>query len=435
MGSTDDFLPRPGNTGGLPAVSAPETPTGRRSWTRRGSHAKTAPPKAARASKPPRQPKPAKPHRWLKRSAIGLGALVVIGLMLGGAAWFYVNYRIDEIPTVHVKHLVHVKPGAPMNILLIGSDSRVGIPPDETIHYGGTAGPNAVTGQRSDVIIILRVIPALHKLEMLSIPRDTWANIVGTGLTEKINGALNYGPSELINSIETDFGIPINHFVYTTFPGFTDAVQTLGGVYLSFPDKLKDLVTGLRINKTGCQLLNGFNALALVRSRDLQYYTDGQWNYDGLGDLSRIRRQEQFFYSVIERAQSQRFNFVTINAFIGNIVHDITIDSTFSKSDLISLAEEFYNVPPTALRTQILPTQGAVIDESDVLLPAWRYDVAMIHDFLAVGAPTSTTTTSTTAPATTTTTTQPQVTGTTTPVIFDNNKNYPEPWNPVPCKG
>ncbi|MGH9171659.1 MAG: LCP family protein [Acidimicrobiales bacterium] len=410
MASADDLLPRPGDTGEIPAV------------VRHGHR------------------RPPKRRRWIKRSAIGLSAVIVLALLLGGAGWFYINYRLGQIPTVkHVKHLIPVKPGAPMNILLIGSDSRVGIPADEVPNYGGTSGPNAVTGQRSDVIIILRVVPATHSLEMLSIPRDTWANIPGTGTSNKINSAFNYGPSELILAIEDDFHIPINHFVYTTFPGFTNAVDDLGGVYMDFPDPVHDTVTGLNIKTTGCQLLNGVNSLALVRSRDLSYYVDGGWNYDGLGDLSRIRRQQEFFHAVIDRAQTE-YNPIRLNAFIGDVVHDITVDSSFTVPDLRSLAIEYHSTPSSALHTDVLPTQGAVINGSDVLLPAWRPDEVLIHDFLAVGATpptgsTTTTTTTTTQPSTTTTTTQPDVSGTTTPIIYDNTKDYPEPWNPVPCNG
>jgi hypothetical protein len=139
-----------------------------------------------------------------------------------------------------------------------------------------------------------------------------------------------------------------------------------------------------------------------------------------------------FFHAVINRAEST-LDPLTINAFIGNVVHDVTIDSSFSRSDLLSLAREYYSVPSKALHAEVLPTQGAVVDGSDVLLPAWRYDVAMIHDFLAVGAPKTTTKPKMPGSSTTTTTTIPYVTGTTTPVIFDNNANYPEPWNPTTC--
>jgi anionic cell wall polymer biosynthesis LytR-Cps2A-Psr (LCP) family protein len=206
-------------------------------------------------------------------------------------------------------------------------------------------------------------------------------------------------------------------------------------VFLNFPDPIKDDVVGLNVVKTGCQLLPAPQALKLVRSRDLQYEVDGVWNYDGLGDLSRIRRQQAFFHAVIEKADSDH-NPLAVNAFVGDAVHDIVLDSTFTPSELLHLALGFRGLASANLATEVLPTVGAVYNEADILLPAWPDDNAMIKSFLAFGTtpPTSTSTSSTSSTSsTTTTTTTLAVTGTTTPVIIDTPKYYPEPWNPFPC--
>jgi LCP family protein required for cell wall assembly len=396
------------------------------------------PPRARRSgsTRSPGKPK----RRWARRTAFGVSLLLVIGMLLAATGWFYVNYRIGQISKVPVQGLHHIdKPGQPFNVLLVGSDSRSFCVTASCQSHLGDQG--AAGGQRSDVIIILRLVPASKKLEMLSIPRDTFVPIAHSGGTEnKINSAFNNGPNQLVATIEQDFHIPINQYAYANFVGFTDAVQALGGVYLDFPDRVKDLVTGLEVRKTGCQFVSGAESLQLVRSRDLQYYANGEWNYDGLGDLSRIRRQEAFFHAVIEKADSER-NPLTINAFIGNAVHDIELDSTFTRSEILRLALEFKGMATSSLLTEVLPTIGAVYNGSDVLLPAWTDDNAMIKSFLAFGttpAPaksgsTSSTSSTSSTTSTTTTTTSLPVTGTTTPVIIDNPKYYPEPWNPYPC--
>ena len=372
----------------------------------------------------------------MKRSVIGVSVVLALALALGGAGWFYLNYRIGQVTKIKgVKHLVKEKPGQPINILLVGSDSRAFVGTNSSL-VQALGNPSIQTGQRSDVIIILRLVPATKGLEMLSIPRDTFVPIAGTTGENRINAAFNYGPSQLIQTIEQDFHISINHFAYADFPGFTDAVQSLGGVYLNFPDRVKDIVTGLNIKKTGCQLVNGQESLQLVRSRDLQYFAGGQWNYDGLGDLSRIRRQQAFFHAVIDRADSD-WNIISLNSFIENAVKDVAVDSGFSTSELRNLAFEYRGVASAALHTNVLPTSGAVYNSADILLPVPRLDTPMIRAFLAFGAAKAkkggpTTSTSSTS-STTTTTTSLAVTGTTTVPIVDNSKNYPEPWNPVPC--
>ena len=234
-------------------------------------------------------------------------------------------------------------------------------------------------GQRSDVIIILRLVPADRGLEMLSIPRNTWVSIADSGgQTNRINAAFNTGPSQLVKTIEQDFRIPINYYAYANFLGFTNVVQALGGIWMDFPDPVRDAETGLNIKKTGCQFLNGVEALQLVRSRDLYYYANGQWNVDGLGDLSRIRRQESFFHAIIDKADSDR-NPIQINDFIQNAVRNIEIDPGL-KSNLLNLALTFRGVASANLHTEVMPTSGAVYNGADILLPVWKLDNAMVAE-------------------------------------------------------
>jgi LCP family protein required for cell wall assembly len=128
----------------------------------------------------------------------------------------------------------------------------------------------------------------------MSIPRDTYVHIPGnvpyvSGMN-RINAAFNSGPNLLVQTIQDDFGIPINHYVEVNFEGFSNVVNALGGIYLKFKYPVKDKNSGLKILTTGCQLLNGTQALALVRSRDEFYEpSPGVWDYDGMGDWSRMR--------------------------------------------------------------------------------------------------------------------------------------------------
>jgi LCP family protein required for cell wall assembly len=403
-GTPADWTPDPG------AVPQP-SPTGATASGRR-QHRKARKAAAAQGGR--------KRRRWLRRTAIGTSVLVVLALLLAAGGWWYVNYRINQIPTVKVKGLEKAKPGQPLNILLVGSDTRSFCTTASCQSHLGNQGNSG--GQRSDVIIILRLVPADRGLEMLSIPRDTWVSIADSGgQTNRINAAFNTGPSQLVKTIEQDFRIPINYYAYANFLGFTNVVQALGGIWMDFPDPVRDAETGLNIKKTGCQFLNGVEALQLVRSRDLYYYANGQWNVDGLGDLSRIRRQESFFHAIIDKADSDR-NPIQINDFIQNAVRNIEIDPGL-KSNLLNLALTFRGVASANLHTEVMPTSGAVYNGADILL-------------LTIGTTKAKSTTGSTSPTTstsTTTTTSLAVTGTTTVPIVDNAKNYPEPWNPVPC--
>jgi LCP family protein required for cell wall assembly len=362
---------------------------------------------------------------------IGVAILVALVLAAGLGGWFYINSVLSSITRFPVAGITPETSGAPIDILLIGSDSRKFVSdPGQVAAYGN---PLTQTGQRSDVIIVLRLVPKTHQIEMLSIPRDTYVPIPGTGGSNRINAAFNTGPSVLVKTIQQNFGIPINHVVVANFPGFQAVVNSLGGISLDFPDPLRDQFSGLNVTTLGCQTVKGATALALVRSRHLYYFEKGAWNSDGMSDWSRIQRQQAFFHAVIDKANSEDLNPLAMNSFLNATAHDLQVDAGFSPHEMISLGLGFRGVASSSLVTKVLPTYGAVIGGNDVLIAAQPYARQMVSSFLAVGS--SPGSTSTTQLATTTTTTSGATTTTVPPdqVVFDNPKTLPEPWNPKPC--
>ena len=240
--------------------------------------------------------------------------------------------------------------------------------------------------------MVARFDPAAKTVTVLSIPRDLWVDIPGdvsdiSGMN-RINAAFNSGPDLLIQTIETDLGIPINHYMSVDFPGFSGMVNALGGITMDFPTAVKDAYTGLDVTTTGCQVVNGTTALQLVRARHL-YYMDvnGSWEYDGQSDFSRIQRQDAFFRAVLAKINQVGLNPLTINAFIGAAVTNLTIDDTLSKSDLFNLAQDFRGLPSSHLITETLPTLAYTsAGGADVLKEAQPYAQNMIDAFNQIGA-------------------------------------------------
>ncbi|HEY1988935.1 MAG TPA: LCP family protein [Acidimicrobiales bacterium] len=300
---------------------------------------------------------------WIDRVLLGAVVFVCLLLVLVGAGYGYVQYRFHQVSKVTVKHLKTAPAGKPFNVLLIGSDSRLGETSSDASHFGSAT---STTGQRSDVVKILHVDPATGQIRVLSIPRDTVVAVAGDtsqiGKYNRINATYNNGPDQLVQTIEADFGIPISHVVQIDFEGFRGAVDAIGGIWLNFPYPAKDVQTGLDITTTGCQHVNGGYSLAVARSRDYEYYKNGYWQYDGTGDYGRIVRQNAFLKALINQAET-KYNPLTLNAFIGSVVQGVTIDSTFNVAGLISLAREFHAFASTSLVTATLPTYGA---DSDV---------------------------------------------------------------------
>ena len=208
--------------------------------------------------------------------------------------------------------------------------------------------------------MVARFDPAAKTVTVLSIPRDLWVDIPGNSDVagmNRINAAFDSGPDLLVQTIEQDLGIPVNHYMSVNFPGFSGMVNALGGITMDFPTEVKDSYTGLDVTTTGCQVVNGTTALQLVRSRHLYYMnSNGYWEGDGLSDFSRIQRQDAFFRAVLQKVNQVGLNPITINSFLGAAVSNLTIDDTLSKSDLLNIAEDFKGLPSSHLITETLPT-------------------------------------------------------------------------------
>jgi LCP family protein required for cell wall assembly len=295
-------------------------------------------------------------HPWLDRALLAGVIVVTLALVAVVSGYFYVEYRFNQVAKVTVKHLRKAPVGQPFNVLLIGSDSRAGLTPAQQTHLGNQSNAG---GQRSDVVKIVHVVPATGQVSVLSIPRDTVVTVAGdisqTGQYNRINATYASGPDQLVQTIEANFGIPIEHVVQIDFDGLEGAVDAIGGINVNFPYPAKDAYTGLNVTQPGCQTLNGGYGLALARSRHYEYFANGYWHYDGTSDFGRIQRQNAFLKAMINQAES-KYNPLTLNAFIGSVVQGVTIDSTFAVSDLVTLAREFHNFSSQSLATATLPT-------------------------------------------------------------------------------
>jgi LCP family protein required for cell wall assembly len=362
-----------------------------------------------------------------------LSCLVVVALLAVAGGYGYLRYRYDQIAKVHISDEVTAQSGQPFTVLVIGSDSRVG----ENAKEFGSA--SEVTGQRSDVVQLWRVTPSTKQLQILSIPRDTVVSMLGSDVNQfgqynRINSSFNSGPNQLVKTITANFGIVINHVVEVDFAGFEGAVNALGGVYMNFNYPAKDSYSGLNITKTGCQLLSGFQALAVARARHYEYYADGYWQYDPTSDYGRILRQDAFIRSLIAAAKS-KINPLTVNAFIGSIHEGIVIDDGFGLNELIGLAETYHSFNPSALVAQTLPTVpsnafGGLGDVLTVDQPATQQTLVNVFgsSLIAPSNPPPNADGYAEAPPTVTPTTAAPSSASSTPTTTP-----PPSYNPAPC--
>lgn len=205
----------------------------------------------------------------LKKFVIFLAVLVVA---LPASVYGYVYYKLNTMydPNANKEILDtedYVTEKGITNVLLVGTDARPG-------------EENA----RSDAMMILTVDSQNKSLKLTSLARDTYVNIPGYG-QQKLTHAMVYGGANLlIETIEQNFELDIQHYAVVDFFSFMDIVDTLGGVTVDVKsteiaelnkfinetyawNKNPNKGSKQYIKSAGVQTLNGYQTLSYARIR------------------------------------------------------------------------------------------------------------------------------------------------------------------------
>jgi LCP family protein required for cell wall assembly len=342
-------------------------------------------------------------HRWLRYTTIIVMVGALVGATLVLSEYAYVRHEFNQHKTITVQHLVKpVTTGPHANaetILLIGSTSRCALNGKQSQAFGSCSGPpsatTGITGVNSDVMLLLHTDPTTGKVSILSLPRDLVLYNVRDWNFHKLDAGLAEGPSVLVAAVEQDLGIPINHFVELNFDTFQNVVNTLGGVKVFFPERVYDRLSGLNIKAPGCHLLNGFQALSLVRARHMYYWQNGVENYDGSGDLGRIVRTHEFLRLLAAQVSQRGLgNIFTDNALVREVAPNLTLDQNFTFEDMTNLILNFHGTNPNKAPQTTMPNiedhtdymyEG--YDYGSVVFPSYPQDQQAIDQFLELAAP------------------------------------------------
>jgi LCP family protein required for cell wall assembly len=182
-------------------------------------------------------------------------SLLVVALLAGGVlAYGWWSYEQVERTTLD---LAASAPQEPQNFLVIGSDSREDLSPDDP-NAAVFTGDGAPPGRRSDSMAIVRVDPTQDRISMLSIPRDLYVPISPGGEQDRINAAFSASTQSLVDTIQANLQIPVNHYVEVDFSGFQDLINTIGGVPVYFDRPVRDRNSGLMVETSGCRVLDGY---------------------------------------------------------------------------------------------------------------------------------------------------------------------------------
>jgi len=208
----------------------------------------------------PRFPRPK--LRWLRWLPLLLAVWIVYLVAVPIIAFQRVTTIDDAFPTGD-------RPGDQdgTTYLVVGSDKADDLSAEQRKEMRTRTRASGLT----DTIMLLHVGDGPNLL--MSIPRDSWVDMPGHGRS-KINSAVGRGgPALLVQTIEKNTGIRIDHYVELGFGSVINVVDAVGGVEVCPKRKMVDKRARLKIKK-GCQDVDGMTALAYSRSRHANRFSD-----------------------------------------------------------------------------------------------------------------------------------------------------------------
>ncbi len=290
---------------------------------------------------------------------IALFLVVFFIAFISGAVLGNVLERNEDIKTKIAK-------GRQLNILLMGIDAR-----------------SAKENSRSDTMVLASIDTGKKKAALVWIPRDTRIAVSATR-NEKINSInLLEGPESACKAVGKLLGTTVDYYVITNFRGFSEIIDTLGGVDIEVETHMTHYdpdYPELNINiPKGMQHLSGYNALNYMR------YRGGP-----TADIGRTQRQAKFINAIIEQALQSK-TILKLPELIPQITENI--HSNIPLTELVYLASIGKDFNTNSIVTQTLPgysftaTDGGSYWEADKniasgiiddLMADKRFDV--IHD-------------------------------------------------------
>ncbi|MFY0407316.1 LCP family protein [Solicola sp. PLA-1-18] len=303
---------------------------------------------------------------WVRRHwIVAILTVVLLVPTAGGAAYaLMLNGKIGNVDRISVTQGLtdderpDPAPGKALNILLLGADADV----NSDGNNGGRASITAdlkkaewPSGKyRSDTMMVMHVSADRKDVQLVSIPRDSAIDIYDAEGeergTDKANAAFSYyGPGGAIATVEQLTNLRIDHLAMIDWNGFMELSTALGGVRVYIPETTYDSSQKLTWKK-GWTTLKGKRALKYVRTRH------GLAN----GDFDRIARQQNFIRALMKKMLSQDTltNPSRLNAALGAVTSNLTVDEDFTNGDIRGLAFAMRSLRSDDVTFLTTPTAG-----------------------------------------------------------------------------
>ena len=239
---------------------------------------------------------------------------------------------------------------------------------------------------RTDTIMMFSVNFATGKVDILSVPRDSYADIAFTDRRWKINGAyMSAGGADgkgyecLMQTVsDTIGGVPVNYYLAVEMQAVKDIVDILGGIWYDVDYEID--MNGRNLSK-GYQQLDGQAVLDYCRARN--GITSGT-------DIDRIDRQQRLLMEVFR--QIKKANLLTEMPQIYDTMKE-KVDTNLTLEQIAALALFALDLDPEtelsryALKGEYMQAYNAtyyVLDHNitvDIISRIFNQDVSKTIDW------------------------------------------------------
>ncbi|WP_432928059.1 LCP family protein [Microbispora sp. CA-135349] len=216
--------------------------------------------------------------------------------------------------------------GEALTVLLLGTDE----PP---LHAGRDRG------DRSDLMILLRLSADRKRATAVSLPRDSMVRIPqcrsADGKTvaahrDMINQAYAIGGLTCAwKTVETTTGVRVDHAIAIRYDGLEKLVDALGGVEVTLPQAVNDPKAKLRL-PAGRSVLDGETAVAYARLR----FALG----DG-SDVARIERNVALMQTMLQKV-SRLGDPAALTRLVRVAAASVTTDAGLDLDTMLTLAQD-----------------------------------------------------------------------------------------------
>jgi anionic cell wall polymer biosynthesis LytR-Cps2A-Psr (LCP) family protein len=152
--------------------------------------------------------------------------------------------------------------------------------------------------------------------------------------------------------------VGVDHVVTLDFAGFRSLVDQVGGVEVAVRAPVRDVRTGFHVDVPGCTELDGAEALALARSRHLEFLGPGGPRPDTRADLGRVDAQRALVMAALADLGDRR-DPVALNRLVDWAVAHVTVDAALDRRELARLARAALALDPDDVSGATLPVRLA----------------------------------------------------------------------------